>query len=69
MGGLITRHAINQRPDLFGGVIYAGKPLMLLCTKVANKLIGVPQRCVNILGPLKNGDSVLLNDNILTAQV
>jgi pimeloyl-ACP methyl ester carboxylesterase len=53
LGGLITRHAVNQRPDLFSGVLYAG----------------VPQRCVNILGPLRNGDAVLLNEKILTAQV
>ncbi|KAJ5492084.1 hypothetical protein N7453_010181 [Penicillium expansum] len=36
LGGLITRHAVNERPDLFAGVVYAG----------------VPQHCVNILGPL-----------------
>lgn len=33
LGGLITRHAVNQRPELFAGVLYAG----------------VPQHCVNIL--------------------
>ncbi|KAL6720591.1 hypothetical protein ACLMJK_002515 [Lecanora helva] len=53
MGGLITRHAINQRPELFAGVVYAG----------------VPQHCVNILGPLRNGDEVLLSSKVLTAQV
>ncbi|KAL2024413.1 hypothetical protein VTK56DRAFT_8224 [Thermocarpiscus australiensis] len=53
LGGLITRHAVNQRPDLFSGVLY----------------VGVPQRCINILGPLRNGDAVLLNEKILTAQV
>ncbi|KAM3422796.1 Uncharacterized protein BST61_g278 [Cercospora zeina] len=53
LGGLITRHAVNQRPDLFRGVVYAG----------------VPQTCVNILGPLRNGDEVLLSDRVLTAQV
>ncbi|ERT01628.1 hypothetical protein HMPREF1624_02880 [Sporothrix schenckii ATCC 58251] len=53
LGGLITRHAVNQRPDLFGGVIFAG----------------TPQRCINILGPLRNGDAVLLNEKVLTAQV
>jgi hypothetical protein len=50
---LITRHAVNQRPDLFKGVIYAG----------------VPNTCVNILGPLRNGDEVLLSSRVLTAQV
>jgi hypothetical protein len=53
LGGLITRHAVNQRPDLFAGVIYAG----------------VPQQCTNILGPLRNGDDVLLSARVLTAQV
>jgi len=53
MGGLITRHVVNQQPDLFAGVVYAG----------------VPQHCVNILGPLRNGDEVLLSSKVLTAQV
>ena len=53
MGGLITRHAVNQRPGLFRGVVFAG----------------VPQHCINILGPLRNGDDVLLCSNVLTAQV
>ncbi|CZT50504.1 related to Bacillus licheniformis esterase [Rhynchosporium secalis] len=53
LGGLITRHVVNRRPDLFSGVIYAG----------------VPQACVNILGPLRNGDAVLLSSRVLTAQV
>ena len=53
LGGLITRHAINQRPELYSGAIFAG----------------TPQRCINILGPLRNGDAVLLNEKVLTAQV
>ncbi|KAM3068714.1 hypothetical protein ACMFMG_010891 [Clarireedia jacksonii] len=53
LGGLITRHVVNQRPELFSGVIYAG----------------VPQSCVNILGPFRNGDAVLLSSRVLTAQV
>jgi pimeloyl-ACP methyl ester carboxylesterase len=53
LGGLITRHAVNQRPDLFAGVVFAG----------------TPQHCVNILGPLRNGDDVLLSSRVLTAQV
>ncbi|KAF9871655.1 hypothetical protein CkaCkLH20_10853 [Colletotrichum karsti] len=53
LGGLITRHAVNQRPDLFSGVVY----------------VGTPQACINVLGPLRNGDAVLLNEKILTAQV
>lgn len=53
LGGLITRHAINQQPGLVSGVVYAG----------------VPQNCVNILGPFRNGDDVLLSSRVLTAQV
>jgi hypothetical protein len=53
LGGLIMRHVINKRPDLVAGVVYAG----------------VPQRCVNILGPFRNGDDVLLSSRVLTAQV
>lgn len=53
LGGLITRHAVNKQPHLFAGVLYAG----------------VPQRCINILGPFRNGDTVLFNEKLLTAQV
>lgn len=53
LGGLITRHAVNQQPEYFSGVVYAG----------------VPTTCVNILGPLRNGDEVLLSSRVLTAQV
>lgn len=53
LGGIITRHAVNQRPDLFSGVLYCG----------------TPQRCVNILNPLRHGDVVLLNEKLLTAAV
>ncbi|KAM7205027.1 hypothetical protein V8F33_001268 [Rhypophila sp. PSN 637] len=53
LGGLITRHVVNQRPELFAGVVYAG----------------TPSRCINILGPIRNGDAVLLNEKVLTAQV
>ncbi|KAK2590240.1 hypothetical protein QQS21_012086 [Conoideocrella luteorostrata] len=53
LGGLITRHAVNHQPELFAGVLYGG----------------VPQRCINILGPFRNGDAVLFNEKLLTAQV
>ena len=53
LGGLIVRKAVNDRPELFAGVVY----------------VGVPQYCINILGPLRNGDDVLLSTKILTAQV
>ena len=54
LGGLVTRHAVNQRPQLFRGVVYAGVP---------------GSSCVNILGPLRNGEDVLLSSRVLTAQV
>lgn len=53
LGGVITRHVCNQRPELFSGIIYAG----------------TPQSCINILGPFRNGDAVLLSSRVLTAQV
>lgn len=53
LGGLITRYAVNLRPELFAGVLYAGTPM----------------NCVNILGPLRHGDDVLLSSKVLTAQV
>ncbi|KAI1306584.1 hypothetical protein F5Y03DRAFT_353883 [Xylaria venustula] len=53
LGGLIARHAVNERPELFAGVIFAG----------------TPQKCINILGPIRNGDAVLFNEKVLTAQV
>lgn len=53
LGGLITRHAVNQRPELFSGVLYAG----------------TPARCINILNPLRHGDVVLFNEKLLTAHV
>ncbi|KAK5097335.1 hypothetical protein LTR70_002619 [Exophiala xenobiotica] len=53
LGGVLTRYTINKRPELFAGVVYAG----------------TPQNCVNILGPLRNGDDVMFSSRILTAQV
>ncbi|KAF7546466.1 hypothetical protein G7Z17_g8404 [Cylindrodendrum hubeiense] len=53
LGGVITRHAVNQRPELFSSVLYAG----------------VPIRCINILNPMRHGDVVLFNEKLLTAQV
>ncbi|MCJ1284806.1 hypothetical protein MMC26_004143 [Xylographa opegraphella] len=53
LGGIITRHVVNRVPSLFAGVVYAG----------------VPQHCINILGPLRSGDEVLLSSRVLTAQV
>lgn len=53
LGGIITRHAVNQRPDLFSSVLYCG----------------TPQTCINILNPMRHGDVVLFNEKLLTAQV
>ncbi|VVT55841.1 uncharacterized protein SAPINGB_P004765 [Magnusiomyces paraingens] len=53
MGGLIAHHAMNKDPTIVRGILYAGSP----------------SQCPNILGPLRNGDSILLSSKILTAQV
>ncbi|KAH8169554.1 phosphatidylcholine-sterol O-acyltransferase-like protein [Sarocladium implicatum] len=53
LGGLITRHAVNQQPELFRGVLFAG----------------VPQKTINILEPLRRGDAVLFNEKLLTPRV
>ena len=53
MGGLIARHAVNQRPEIFAEVVYAG----------------VPQYYINILRPFRNGNAVLFSHKVLTAQV
>ncbi|ODV80577.1 uncharacterized protein CANTADRAFT_47907 [Suhomyces tanzawaensis NRRL Y-17324] len=50
MGGLIAHGALNRNPKLFRSLVY----------------VGVPSECLNILGPLRYGDSVILNDKILT---
>ncbi|KAE9978669.1 hypothetical protein EG327_007305 [Venturia inaequalis] len=54
LGGLITRHVMNRSPHLFAGVLFAGTP---------------HEGCVNVLGPIRNGDDVLLSSKVLTAQV
>ncbi|KAK9463423.1 uncharacterized protein V1516DRAFT_667722 [Lipomyces oligophaga] len=53
MGGLIAHAAMQKRPDLFRGLVY----------------VGSPWKCVNILGPIRNGDSVMLSSSVLAAQV
>lgn len=53
LGGLITTHVLNRRPDLFQGVLFAGTPFA---------------GCPNILGPFRYGDGVLLNKEILNAR-
>lgn len=53
LGGLTIRHAANRRPEFFQGIVYAS----------------TPHNCVNVLGPLRNGDDVLFSSHILMAQV
>lgn len=53
MGGLVAHHAMQQRPDLFRGLIY----------------VGVPSMCPNVLGPIRYGDTVLFNNKILTPEI
>lgn len=50
MGGLIAHGAMQKRPDLFRGLVY----------------VGVPSECLNIIGPLRYGDSIMFSDRILT---
>lgn len=50
MGGLIAHGAMQKRPDLFRGIVY----------------VGVPSECLNIIGPLRYGDSIMFSDRILT---
>lgn len=50
MGGLVAHGALQQRPDLFRGIVY----------------VGAPSECLNILGPLRYGDLVMFSDRILT---
>lgn len=50
MGGLVTHLAMQKNPGLFRGIIY----------------VGVPSECLNILGPIRFGDSVIFSDKILT---
>lgn len=53
MGGLIAHHAMQKKPSLVRGIVYAG----------------VPAECPNVLGPLRFGDSVLFSSRILTAEI
>ncbi|KAK6453730.1 uncharacterized protein RJT20DRAFT_131151 [Scheffersomyces xylosifermentans] len=50
MGGLMAHGALQRNPKLFRSIIY----------------VGVPSECLNILGPIRFGDSVILSDKILT---
>lgn len=50
MGGLVAHGAMQKLPELFRGIVYTG----------------VPSECLNILGPIRYGDSVMLSDKILT---
>lgn len=50
MGGLVAHGAMQKRPDLFRGIVY----------------VGVPSECLNVLGPVRYGDSIMFSDKILT---
>lgn len=50
MGGLVAHGAMQKRPELFRGIVY----------------VGSPSECLNILGPIRYGDSVMFSDKILT---
>lgn len=52
MGGLLAHHTMNQDPTLFNGLVY----------------LGAPYECLNILGPIRFGDSVLFSKTVLTAE-
>ncbi|KAK9321647.1 hypothetical protein V1517DRAFT_261977 [Lipomyces orientalis] len=53
MGGVIAHGAMQHDPSLFRGLLYVGSPMS----------------CVNILGPLRNGENLLLSSKVLAAQV
>ncbi|CUM68240.1 uncharacterized protein PRCAT00005961001 [Priceomyces carsonii] len=50
MGGIIAHGALQKNPKLFRSIVY----------------VGLPSECLNILGPIRFGDSVILSDKILT---
>lgn len=50
MGGLVAHGAMQKRPELFRGLVY----------------VGCPSECLNILGPIRYGDSIMFSDKILT---
>lgn len=50
MGGLMAHGTMQRNPHLFRSIVY----------------VGVPSECLNILGPIRFGDSVILSDKILT---
>ncbi|KAK7206344.1 hypothetical protein BZA70DRAFT_310042 [Myxozyma melibiosi] len=53
MGGIVAHAAMLREPSLFRGLVYVGSPFS----------------CVNILGPIRHGDSVMLSTKVLNAQV
>ncbi|RLV92356.1 Uncharacterized protein JA1_003192 [Spathaspora sp. JA1] len=50
MGGLICHGTLQRNPKLFRSIVY----------------VGCPSECLNILGPIRFGDSVMFSDKILT---
>ncbi|KAK9469705.1 hypothetical protein V1512DRAFT_200525 [Lipomyces arxii] len=53
MGGVVAHGAMQIDPSLFRGLLY----------------VGAPSSSVNILGPFRNGENVLLSTKVLSAQV
>lgn len=53
MGGLVAHGAMLKDPSIIRGIIYAGTP----CP------------CVNIMGPMRYNDSILLCNDMLTSEV
>lgn len=52
MGGMIAHLAMQKNPKLFRSIVY----------------VGVPSECLNVLGPIRFGDSVIFSDKILTPE-
>ncbi|CAH2351243.1 uncharacterized protein CLIB1423_03S01882 [[Candida] railenensis] len=52
MGGMMTHSVMQRRPELFRSIVY----------------VGCPSECLNILGPIRFGDTVIFSDKILTPE-
>ncbi|KAL7666022.1 AB hydrolase-1 domain-containing protein [[Candida] zeylanoides] len=52
MGGMVAHAVMQRRPEMFRSLVY----------------VGCPSECLNILGPIRFGDSVILSDKILTPE-
>lgn len=52
MGGMMAHSVMQRRPELFRGIVY----------------VGCPSECLNVLGPIRFGDTVGFLDRILTPE-